>query len=107
VLQNPVLANVARPDPAPSGYPQNPSRVEPGDLLRRENSCGRGTLPEPHGPSDDRQALNEGTCRCPTPRSPDVSGQHHHAAEWDVDHSGIKLARTSTVRGWERMAIFT
>ncbi len=25
--------------------------------------------------------------------------------EWDVDYSGIKLASTSTVRGWERMPI--
>jgi cytochrome P450 len=25
--------------------------------------------------------------------------------EWDVDYSGIKLAPTSTVRGWERMPI--
>jgi cytochrome P450 len=26
-------------------------------------------------------------------------------AEWDVDYSGMKLAPTSTVRGWERMPI--
>ena len=26
--------------------------------------------------------------------------------EWEVDYSGIKLAPTSTVRGWERMPIF-
>jgi cytochrome P450 len=25
--------------------------------------------------------------------------------EWDVDYSGIKLASTSTVRGWERLPI--
>jgi cytochrome P450 len=25
--------------------------------------------------------------------------------EWDVDYSGIRLASTSTVRGWERMPI--
>jgi cytochrome P450 len=25
--------------------------------------------------------------------------------EWDVDYRGIKLASTSTVRGWERLPI--
>ena len=25
--------------------------------------------------------------------------------EWDIDYSGIKLASTSTVRGWEKMPI--